>query len=399
MSNKEYYTTGELAKLSGTTYKTIRIYVEKGLLNPDQISEAGYKLFSKNSVEKLQRILMFKYLDFSLEEIKKLMDEEDLLDSLEKQSVLIEQKITHLNQVNKAVNEMKKLSGENKWEKMLDIMKLTSQKEELLNQYKESKKLEARIHIHQYSTAKVEWFDYLLEKCNLEKGMNILDVGCGNGTLWLREKNELPENLNIYLVDNSKAMIDSAREKIREEKKYFENKKIVFHYLVCNANEIGEVQQIKTMKFHRILANHMLYHIDDFGRKSFFAMAKHMMVEDGKFVASTIGENHMKELWELAIQYDDRVKVPGWFSNGFSLENGQKQLEEFFSKVTMHYHKDNLMVPDPEAIYYYMCSLPGGIENIMEKRKIECKKFLKSRVTKKTPFFITKSTGVFVARK
>lgn len=29
---KEYYTSGTLAKLSGVSYKTIRHYVEKGLL-------------------------------------------------------------------------------------------------------------------------------------------------------------------------------------------------------------------------------------------------------------------------------------------------------------------------------------------------------------------------------
>lgn len=59
MDKKEFYTTGELADISGITYKSIRIYVEKGLLVPDKITEAGYKLFSRQSVERLQRILMF----------------------------------------------------------------------------------------------------------------------------------------------------------------------------------------------------------------------------------------------------------------------------------------------------------------------------------------------------
>ena len=65
MINKDYYTTGELADLAGITYKSIRVYVEKGLLVADQITDTGYKLFSKKSVERLQRILLFKYLDFS----------------------------------------------------------------------------------------------------------------------------------------------------------------------------------------------------------------------------------------------------------------------------------------------------------------------------------------------
>ena len=59
MNKGIFYTTGELADIAGITYKSIRIYVETGLLTPDKITESGYKLFSRKSVEKLQRILMF----------------------------------------------------------------------------------------------------------------------------------------------------------------------------------------------------------------------------------------------------------------------------------------------------------------------------------------------------
>ena len=55
--------------------------------------------------------------------------------------------------------------------------------------------------------------------------MDILDIGCGNGLLWVKEKEILPENINIYLVDNSKAMINAARKLIFNEKDYYEKKK------------------------------------------------------------------------------------------------------------------------------------------------------------------------------
>ncbi len=45
--DKFYFTSGELAKISGTSYKTIRYYVDKGLLKPEQITEYGYKMFGK----------------------------------------------------------------------------------------------------------------------------------------------------------------------------------------------------------------------------------------------------------------------------------------------------------------------------------------------------------------
>ena len=106
----------------------------------------------------------------------------------------------------------------------------------------------------------------------------------------------------------------------------------------------------------------------------------------------------MKEIFELAYEYDKNVKAPEWFSRGFILENGKEQLDEFFSDVTMFYHDNNLLIPDWRAIYDYLCSLPG-IEKVMRKNKEASVKFLKDRVTESKPFFIRKSTGVFVAQK
>lgn len=396
MDKEIFYTTGELADMAGITYKSIRLYVEKGLLTPDKITEAGYKLFSRKSVEKLQRILMFKYLDFSLEEIGQMLEEENIQESLDKQRELIELKITHLNQIKKAVTDMQSLSDEKNWDKMLDIMKLTSQKEEVIKQYIKSDNLEKRINIHQYSTSDVNWYDYLIDKCDIKEGMNILDIGCGNGMLWYRERNVLPDNTNIYLVDNSKAMLDAAKKLHSGEKDFYNNKKIKFHYFICDASNIDELSEINSKKFHRIMANHMLYHIEDSERKTLLSVANDMLTDDGKFIASTIGKNHMKEIFELAYEYDKNVKAPEWFSRGFNLENGKEQLDEFFSSVTMFYHDNNLMVPDWKAIYDYLCSLPG-IEKVMGKNKEASVNFLKNRVTESEPFFISKSTGVFVA--
>ena len=70
----------------------------------------------------------------------------------------------------------------------------------------------------------------------------------------------------------------------------------------------------------------------------------------------------------------------------------------FFSNVTMFYHDNNLLIPDWRVIYDYLCYLPG-IEKVMRKNKEASVKFLKDRVTESKPFFIRKSTGVFVAKK
>jgi len=133
--DRKYYTTGQLAQMAGITYKSIRVYIEKNLLVPERITEAGYQLFSKQGLERLQMIMMFKYLDFSLDEIANMLEYEDISESIEKQLDFVDLRLTHLNQIRNALQEIQSLPYENNYEKMVEIMNMTSHKEEILKQY------------------------------------------------------------------------------------------------------------------------------------------------------------------------------------------------------------------------------------------------------------------------
>jgi len=70
------YTVKEVSELSGVTVKTLHHYHKIGLLAPCEISEAGYRLYGARELERLQEILFYRELDFSLEEIGRLLDGE-----------------------------------------------------------------------------------------------------------------------------------------------------------------------------------------------------------------------------------------------------------------------------------------------------------------------------------
>lgn len=67
------YSIGQFAKKTGVTTRTLRFYDEKGLLRPSHLSESGRRFYTDQDLVTLQNILVFKYLGYSLEEIRTML--------------------------------------------------------------------------------------------------------------------------------------------------------------------------------------------------------------------------------------------------------------------------------------------------------------------------------------
>ncbi|MEM7581219.1 MAG: MerR family transcriptional regulator [Cyanobacteria bacterium P01_A01_bin.80] len=67
---------GDFSKLSQVTVKALRLYDQLGLLKPADIDVfTGYRYYSVQQLPRINRILAFKDLGFSLEQIAKLLDD------------------------------------------------------------------------------------------------------------------------------------------------------------------------------------------------------------------------------------------------------------------------------------------------------------------------------------
>ena len=84
------YLVKEVAQLSGVSVRTLHHYDRIGLLCP-QKAENGYRYYTEENLTQLQQILFYKYLGFSLKNIKELLENEtDSLVQLEEQLCLLE---------------------------------------------------------------------------------------------------------------------------------------------------------------------------------------------------------------------------------------------------------------------------------------------------------------------
>jgi len=63
------YRVGEAAALAGVTVRALHHYDEIGLLSPSGRTAAGYRRYDRADLERLQRILLYRELGFSLETI------------------------------------------------------------------------------------------------------------------------------------------------------------------------------------------------------------------------------------------------------------------------------------------------------------------------------------------
>ena len=68
------YTVKALAELAGVTPRTLRWYDQKGLLRPRRTTEAGYRLYGPEEVDRLQNILFYKELGLGLEAVREFLD-------------------------------------------------------------------------------------------------------------------------------------------------------------------------------------------------------------------------------------------------------------------------------------------------------------------------------------
>lgn len=94
-------TISQVAKLTGISTRSLQYYDEIGLLKPSKLTQAGYRLYDDDALQKLQQILFFKELGFSLKEIGEVFQNPDFdrIAAFKKQKELLLLKRNHIDRL------------------------------------------------------------------------------------------------------------------------------------------------------------------------------------------------------------------------------------------------------------------------------------------------------------
>lgn len=109
------YTVKQLADMAGITVRTLHYYDEIGLLPALRIPENGYRRYGETEALRLQQILLFREMEFSLEDIQAMLDHPDfdMLDALRRHRTALQARVGRLQRLTHTIDAtIKHLEGE-----------------------------------------------------------------------------------------------------------------------------------------------------------------------------------------------------------------------------------------------------------------------------------------------
>ena len=141
------------------------------------------------------------------------------------------------------------------WSQMLNLIHLTGMENSLKNQYQNASNISARINLHSLYSAESTRAGFpgsLPAVARLQPGMQILEIGCGDGALWTENLSRLPEDVHITLSDISEGMLRDARRAVGGMDPRFSFKAFDCH----------QIFHSKMTAFDLVIANHVLFYCD-----------------------------------------------------------------------------------------------------------------------------------------
>ena len=100
----------EISEITGISKRTLHYYDSINLLKPTKVTEAKYRLYDETALNRLQNILIYRELNFSLKDIKKILDNPnfDYNRALIEQIKLLELQKEHIEEIISLAHKIQK---------------------------------------------------------------------------------------------------------------------------------------------------------------------------------------------------------------------------------------------------------------------------------------------------
>lgn len=256
------------------------------------------------------------------------------------------------------------------------------------DQYSNENRLNARIQIYDFCEHKNYWQEWVFDNLDFSNVARVLELGCGNGILWKKNIHRVPENVRIILSDNSRGMVDAAREALREHRHQF-------GFEVVDACQIPFTDK----NFQMIIANHMLYHMEN--KEQVFSEIDRLLTGDGFAYASTLSTRNLNELIDIISEFNKSLLFDNIQTiQNFNLENGEDIISRHFNVADSHIYQNDIIIRNTEPLILYLASCYSMEQlDILIRNFGDFRSYLESVIRKTGAIRITNKSVLFKFRK
>jgi len=146
-------------------------------------------------------------------------------------------------------------------------------REDVKEQYRDASNLNARSAIYRFGDPKATpWPRWVFDQFapQMRPDARILEIGCGDGALWRKNRDRLPAGWRVVLLDLSPGMLSATKD--------------LASFARVQGDAVG--LPFADEHFDAVVANHMLYHVAD--RPRALAQIRRVLVPGGRLIAGRI---------------------------------------------------------------------------------------------------------------
>lgn len=387
---KKRMTSGEIAKKTGVSQKTVRLYDEKGLLKPSGYSEGNYRLYDTEALAVLEKIIALKQIGFSLEEIHDNLVAEkdvDITEVLTRQLKSLEARRYEIEKAIASINSVLLREAEPDWDSVAEIVKSMQ-----MDQGADVSHFQSLLH-----NAGQDWYVTVYKSLGLQEKMKVLDLGCGYGKLWRNNWTEIPAGVTVDGYDLQGSWADEFAEYVEQYKEKQANGtevKVNFEDIEAATTWEGiERNNGQHGGYDVVIAHYLLDFIKD--KEVFLARVANVLANDGMCSVNGASVSREYEFWQEVFEKlqlrMDFLKTREEHAQKEQAEL-RKLLSQYFFKVKSVTLESWMRYTDANEVYAYLLERYPEAKKYLTEHEVVLKEYFASEIKGKGAFLLPKST-------